>query len=320
MVVYAHVRRANMKFGKILTYLTLFAVACLAKPDLNSRADDNGIINIAGRLFQRIVTGKQDHTTVALFSVDAGTMNCEICRLIEPEFKALAYSYKLQHGLDSGIRFVYADFGKNRNLFEQFAIESVPNFWIFKPNTIVPISGDLSSGVSAEKLAALVERETGKGAPIVYRQDPAKKYATLASSILCGAALFFTRKTLLKIFTSRKVWAALSIISVITLSSGFMFTRIRFTPYSQRGANGENLWLAGSQQYQFGAEVQVVSLIYTALTISTIFLAVIAPKVEGAKRQTLFVFFWLIVLWLGYSFLVDVFQRKLQMYPFKLLL
>ncbi|WBW73027.1 oligosaccharyltransferase gamma subunit Ost3 [Schizosaccharomyces osmophilus] len=309
-----------MKFGKILTYLTLFVVACLAKPDLNSRTDDNGIITIAGRLFQRIVTGKQDHTTVALFSVDATTMNCEICRLIEPQFKALAYSYKQKYGLDSGIRFVYADFGKNKNLFEQFGIESVPNFWVFKPNTIVPIAGDLSSGVDADKLAALVLKETGKGAPIIYRQDPTKKYASLVSTVLCGAALFFTRKILLKVFTSRKVWAAFSIITVITLSSGFMFTRIRFTPYSQRGENGENLWLAGSQQYQFGAEVQVVSLIYTALTISTIFLTVIAPKVRGAKRQTLFVLFWLIVLWLGYSFLVDVFQRKMQMYPFKLLL
>lgn len=40
-----------------------------------------------------------------------------------------------------------------------------------------------------------------------------------------------------------------------------MFTRIRFSPYSQRGEHGENLWLAGSQQFQFGAEVQVVSLL-----------------------------------------------------------
>jgi len=64
-------------------------------------------------------------------------------------------------------------------------------------------------------------------------------------------------KFIAPILNSRWTWAAITVITSLVMTSGFMFTRIRGTPYS--GPGGQ--WIMAGYQNQFGQEVHVVAAI-----------------------------------------------------------
>lgn len=96
--------------------------------------------------------------------------------------------------------------------------------------------------------------------PIPY-QEPVDwaRWATVAIGLL-GFAI--TLKMLSSVFLNRWSWALGTVIVSLVMTSGYMFTRIRGTPYS--GADGN--WIAAGYQNQFGQEVHVVAFICTPLS------------------------------------------------------
>jgi oligosaccharyltransferase complex subunit gamma len=59
------------------------------------------------------------------------------------------------------------------------------------------------------------------------------------------------------IFQSRWSWAIVTIVTSLVMTSGYMFTRIRGSPFT----GGDGNWIAGGFQNQYGQEVSVVAFI-----------------------------------------------------------
>ncbi len=57
---------------------------------------------------------------------------------------------------------------------------------------------------------------------------------------------------------SRWIWAIISILSSLVFTSGYMYTRIRGTPFAQLTKDGAQ-WVAGGYSNQYGAETYAVA-------------------------------------------------------------
>ena len=80
------------------------------------------------------------------------------------------------------------------------------------------------------------------------------KYATYAATVLIAGTVI---RFILPILKSRWVWAIGTVLTILTMTGGYMFVRIRDMPWS----GGDGAWIAGGYQNQFGQEVQVVAMI-----------------------------------------------------------
>ena len=111
----------------------------------------------------------------------------------------------------------------------------------------------LYSGFDAGPLAAHISKHTP--IPIPYK-DPINwaRWVSLATTAL---GFIMTLRFLSPILQNRWVWAIVTIVTSLIMTSGYMFTRIRGVPFV--GADGG--WIAGGFQNQYGQEVPVVAFI-----------------------------------------------------------
>lgn len=111
------------------------------------------------------------------------------------------------------------------------------------------------SGYEAEPLAQQLSRHTP--VPIPYKPPVDwMKYATIGATLLIAATLLRFISPFLK---SRWVWAIGTVLTILTMTGGYMFVRIREMPYTGEGGQ----WIAGGYQNQFGQETQVVAMMCT---------------------------------------------------------
>jgi len=109
------------------------------------------------------------------------------------------------------------------------------------------------SGFDAAPLAEHLSRLTP--IPIPYKEpiDWAKWGMTAGIVVIVGALLH----ALAPILLTRWTWAFFSVVLMIVMTSGYMFTRIRNSPWVGQGG----AWIAGGFQTQYGQEVQVIAFI-----------------------------------------------------------
>jgi oligosaccharyltransferase complex subunit gamma len=108
-------------------------------------------------------------------------------------------------------------------------------------------------GLEPEPLANHISKHTP--IPIPYRAPiDWARWVTAATGVL-GFTL--TLRFIAPILHSRWTWAAGTILTSLIMTSGYMFTRIRGSPYT--AGNGQ--WIAPGFQNQYGQEVHVVALI-----------------------------------------------------------
>ena len=177
------------------------------------------------------------------------------------------------------------------------------------------------SGFEARPLAEFLSKFTP--IPIPYK-DPIDwaKFVTIAIGVL-GSLLFL--RFIAPIVQNRWSWAAATVVTILVMVGGYMFTRIRGVPYN--GGNGN--WIAGGYQNQFGQEVQVVAFICTLilsiqpcpssltagpadglLSFALLMLILVVPHQTSPQRQRLQVYLWTGVTMIVYSVLVSLFRVK----------
>lgn len=107
------------------------------------------------------------------------------------------------------------------------------------------------SGYAAESLAEHLSLYTPVRIP--YRAPiDWTKYGTYAAT---GLLLTTVARFITPLLKSRITWAVITIGTILVMTGGHMFVRIRGMPYSD-GAN----WIAAGYQNQFGQETQVIAL------------------------------------------------------------
>ena len=162
------------------------------------------------------------------------------------------------------------------------------------------------SGFDVETLIEQVSKTT----PVPIPHSPPPNYGAIFTVVLGALTLLLSVRYFAPIFTSRWVWAALVIGASIIFTSGFMFVRIRGSPWVAHH-NGQPQWMAGGYQSQYGMEVQVIGAICalsfltgnneTYLTLMIIDLTAafsytalifLVPQISSPSKQRLGVYIW----------------------------
>ncbi|KAE9391651.1 oligosaccharyl transferase subunit OST3/OST6 family [Gymnopus androsaceus JB14] len=313
-----------MKLFAFLSFLALplaFAASSDGKEKLTSlAASGNGVIKLNDEIFDLLTAPSRDWSASIQFTALDKRRRCAPCKEFEPSWNAVAKAWTTVPAAQRDHHFFATlDFDDAPGVFQKLNLASAPVVWVYgaargpyQTGKTQPLKYDFSNGFEAGPLALHLSNHTPVPIPYKAPIDWAR-WMTVISGLL-GFAL--TIRFIAPVLQSRWTWAIITICTSLTMTGGYMFTRIRGAPYT--GADGS--WIAGGYQNQFGQEVQVVALIYGTLAFSVVMLTMIVPYQSSPARQRLQIYLWSGVLMLVFSVLVTLFRVKNRGYPFRLLL
>ncbi|KAJ6512539.1 dolichyl-diphosphooligosaccharide-protein glycotransferase [Mycena sanguinolenta] len=282
-----------------------------------------GVIKLNSTTFD-LITGPARNWSASVLITSLDPRNgCEPCQGFDPSWKAVAraWSKVAQPHRDSHF-FGLVDFIDSPSVIRRLGLYDAPTLYNYPPTEGPRATGksgfwayDFSQhGWEPAPLAQNLSNATP--VPIPYGPPfPWDRWVTLAAGVVTlGVAIGLGIPFLKTVWP----WAISSIVMCLVMISGYMFTRIRESPWM--GRNGG--WVAPGPQEQFGREVQLIFVIYATLTLSFIMLLVVVPRQQSAFAQRLHVYFWTVTILVAYSVLVVFYKVKRRSlgYPFRLLL
>ncbi|ESK97005.1 dolichyl-diphosphooligosaccharide-protein glycotransferase [Moniliophthora roreri MCA 2997] len=316
-----------MKLWSFLPLVALPFASAASRDEARAKLVDlaaagNGVIKLDSKSFDLLTSPRRNWSAAIQFTALDRRRRCAPCKEFEPSWNAVAqaWSSTSKEHRDNHF-FGTLDFDEAPSVFQQLGLASAPVVYVYPAaeGPRQPASGktspskyDFSTGFEAGPLAEHLSNHTP--IPIPYKEpfDWAKLITGLAGLLAFAVTLRFISP----ILQSRWTWAAITVLTSLVMTGGYMFTRIRNVPYT--GADGA--WIAGGYQNQYGQEVQVVALVYGTLSFAFLMLIMIVPYQSSPSRQRLQVYLWSGVILLVYSVLVTLFRVKNRGYPFKLLL
>ncbi|KAJ7449828.1 hypothetical protein FB451DRAFT_1146605 [Mycena latifolia] len=312
----------------LLPFLALFSLPFIhaASPDAARQklvalaAAGGGLIKLDAASYDLLTTPNRDWSASIEFTALDPRRRCAPCKEFNPSWNAVAKAWTKtpQTHRDTHF-FATLDFDNGQTVFQQLGLSSAPVVYVYPAmegpratGKSTPSKYDFSHGFEAEPLAQHLSNHTPIPIPYTAPFDWAR-WTTIASGLLAFAvALRFVAP----ILQSRWTWAIITILISLIMTSGYMFTRIRNSPF----LGGDGSWIAGGFQNQFGQEVQVVALVYGTLGASFLMLIMVIPYQTSAQRQRFQIYLWSVIIMLVYSILVVLFKVKNRGYPFRLLL
>ncbi|KAG5634644.1 hypothetical protein H0H81_001282, partial [Sphagnurus paluster] len=306
-----------MKYGKSFLILLSIPFCLVAAQDARQQLVElakagNGIIKLDSKTFDLLTSPKRTWSvSVQLTALDK-RRRCGPCNEFEPSWNAVgqAWSKVSKEHRDEHF-FATLDFDNGQTVFQKLGLQSAPVVYVYPAaqGPRVPVSGkvtplkyDFSNGFDAGPLAESLSRHTP--IPIPYKAPiDWTRYITIATGVLGSlVALRFISP----IIQSRWTWALGTIAISLVMTSGYMFTRIRSSPFTGGGGN----WIAAGFQNQFGQEVSVVAAIYGLLAMSFLMLVMVVPHQTSPARQRVQIYLWSGVFVIVYSVLVSLFRVK----------
>ncbi|EKM55563.1 uncharacterized protein PHACADRAFT_144077 [Phanerochaete carnosa HHB-10118-sp] len=312
----------------LLTLLALpFCQALISKDQAREEltklaAANNGVVNVDEHTFELLTLPDREWSSTIVFTAMDPRRKCGPCKGFQPAYDSVAKAWtKVAQEHRNQHFFGYANFEDAMTVFQKVGIQSAPLVYLYPATEgpykapsgrTTPLVYDFSGGFDAEPLAQYLSRHTP--VPIPYKPPVDwMKYATIGATLLIAVTALRVISPLLK---SRWVWAIGTVLTILTMTGGFMFVRIREMPYT--GNDGQ--WIAAGYQNQFGQETQVVGLLYGLLSASFLMLTMVAPYQTSPRRQQWQVWLWSAVICIIFSVLVSLFRVKNRGYPFKLLI
>ncbi|ORZ18679.1 hypothetical protein BCR42DRAFT_411396 [Absidia repens] len=284
---------------------------------------ENGVVKMDSNAYFQYTQGKRDYGLVVLLTALGDQIRCVPCREFDPEYKLVASSvHKSKHS--DQVFFGHLDFQDGQAVYQQLAIQTAPNVFYFPPSATgdnkEPIKYDLSrNGFAAEPLAEFIKHQSGISFNVTRPFD----YGQFIAKVILGLGVLATIKLVYRHFAfilfHKNTWAAITIVTVIVMTSGHMFNRIRNTPYAMPGPNGQLSYVANGFSSQFGIETQLVASIYAVLAFAVVSLATFVPRFEDKWRQRVGVYIWSCCFIVIFSCLMALFKIKNGAYPFKVL-
>ncbi|TID22374.1 oligosaccharyl transferas-like protein subunit [Venturia nashicola] len=319
-----------MRASQLLSALLLpLAVLAAKKPtDVFGKANAKSFpIKLDDNKFAELTKAPRDYASIVLLTALEPRYGCIACQEFHPEWQLLSQSW--QKGDRSGsTRTVFAtlDFTDGKGTFQSLQLQHAPVLLLYHPTSgpnakvdTNPTRFDFSAGrQTAESIHAWISRTLPEGKkPRVSRPFNYVKAVAVTTAVL-GFVSFFAVAApyLAPLIQNRNLWAAVSLIAVLLFTSGHMFNHIRKVPYVSGNGKGGISYFASGLQNQFGLETQIIAAIYGVLSFATITLAIKVPRIADAKIQGVAVMAWSAVIFLMYSFLLNIFRFKNAGYPF----
>lgn len=297
-----------------------------------NKAGSSKVIALTEDTFEQYLNGPRDYHVVLLLSSASPKFNCPLCMEFKPEYELVAKSWFQDHpnGIESGegkdIFFMYAEFMNAKTLFQKMKLNNIPKLFAFPPTTVSTPEAWLDEAVEyqffqgkhsdiiIEWLKPLTNHKFNVYVPINYNR------------ILINAGITFGVILLIKVFfehfktfvTSKYLWMCLSIISTLLFTSGYMFTQIRHAPYTREHPDGHIDYFIAGQQTQLGAETQIVSAAYGALSLLFVILVRKLPEISHPKARFIATTLISTLIYVGFSLFLSFVGLK-SPYPLLLL-
>ncbi|KLO10678.1 dolichyl-diphosphooligosaccharide-protein glycotransferase [Schizopora paradoxa] len=281
-------------------------------------ASSDGIIQLNDETFDLVTSSKRDWSVVLQLTAMDKKMRCSPCREFEPSFKAVSKAWKSVPKSERDKHFFATlDFADGEKIFRRLQIMAAPVVTFYPategPNKLAngkvdPFQYDFSNyGYDAKELATLMSQFTS--VPIPYRVPIDWGFVlTFGATVLsCAVAA----RLILPVLVNKWTWAAITISTMLVMTSGFMFVRIRGMPYR----TAEHTMVPGYQN-QVGAEIWTVSSKYFILSSSFLVLIIGAPRQSNSNFQRGAVYIAVVIIVMMFSALIKDFKVKNGGYPF----
>ncbi|SAM01804.1 hypothetical protein [Absidia glauca] len=285
--------------------------------------DNHGLVKLDSNSYFKYTQGKRDYGLVVLITALGDQFRCVPCREFDPEYRLVASSFQKTDHSDR-VFFGHLDFEDGQAVYQQLAIKTAPNVLYFPPSQAnenkEAIKYDLArSGLIAEPFADFIKQQSGVTFALARPFD----YGQFITKVILGLGALAAVRLIYRYFSfllfHRNTWAMITIVTVLVMTSGHMFNRIRNTPYALPGPNGQISYVASGFSSQYGIETQLVASIYGVLAFAVVSLAYTVPSFDDKWRQRVGVYIWTSCFIVIFSCLMALFKIKNEAYPFKMM-
>lgn len=286
------------------------------------------VLNLDTELHDVLTEKPRNYSAMVVLTALAPEFGCQPCKDFDSEFRTLAHSFarsKSSHPLYFGV----LDFQQGREVFQRLNIQTAPIVFLFPPTEgphAREISGDFEiydvarKGLGADALATFVSSKINEPIKIVRPLN----YPLIGISIVLFlgfiATVKYVARSVVWLLSNKKVWAVGSLGTILLMTSGFMWNRIRNPPYVSVSQNGKPEYIVGGFQQQVAIETQISAALNGVCALTVVALSIYVPTVQSAFRQRILVLTLTSAMVIVYSVLIVVFKIKSPGYPFKLLL
>lgn len=348
-----------MKFSAkniVLCIFTLFA--CLSECASNkkllqeTKKGYKNVIKLTDSNFRNILKPTNDSHVIVFLTATQDDIGCTLCQAMESEYYTLAESWFKTHpdGLNDpketgskGFFFAKADYseGGNSQVFQHFKAAQVPLLYVFAPtddpnaniNTFQQLNIPATTPAGDQRVEMLINSFIHyfdlKNYKLYKPVDYVSRGITISATIIFIVLLNKFSKPVIAIIKSKILWAVISTGFIIVMCNGYMFNKIRNSPYAGH-SNGGVEYFQGGMQSQYAIETQIVSFLYAVLGLAVLLLAKLVPylsqyylkqqkQYNAATSSLILTVVLLAIVFFFSSALMFVFRMKYPGYPFKLL-
>ena len=303
---------------KIPTLLLLLSVLCaaLAKSTLLDKFDKAGskngnVVKLNDRSYDELIQSpERDFGVAVVLTAMDERMKCLPCHKFAPEFTSLATQAKRSKNRDS-IVFASLDFMDGQPIFNRMGLNTAPSLYYHPPYSSKGQLYDFNrNGFIAERIVDFVN--THSHTKFRYSRPVDHTKTVTAIFLFTVVALFAKRnwKTFTKPFLlSKWSWCMVTLIIILTMTSGYMWNQIRKPPQMVMTKNGAQYFASGVTN-QYRVETAIIGAIYALLASTIVVLTISVPKIQNTSKQRLATYLWTLILLVTFSVLVHIFKMK----------
>lgn len=333
---------AEMKVSAIwmaLLMLVQLSWAITYEKALESTEKD-GLLHLTDKNYKKMLKN-DDFSLVIFFTADDPRVGCNLCQQFSPEYKSMVYQYSQNlknsdpntyNPIDdeddkSRVIFAYADFMSARTYFELMQMRSVPRLFYYEPGKGPRMTAfnDEYVFLSTENLVGC-QRWIAQNVPkltvssLQFTPEPAKSMF-FTSLVLLGLVAFVAykfRSHVATVIKNKTLWLAFCFGLIILFISGHMYNEIRHTESYKKDKNGVIMYFATGHNTQYGAETQIMSIVYGLLTFSVTAILKFLPTMTDAKKRALGSVVACVAIFFVYSYMIEAYRIKSPNYPLHL--
>jgi oligosaccharyltransferase complex subunit gamma len=335
-----------MKVEWFRVILALFSIVSVGIAGLSKQElihlqakQGNKVIRVDSENYSNLLSGKKDYHLVLLLTSDSPQINCVLCNEFKPEFELVGSSWIKDHpqGLTEqelqqeseipvkDVFFLLAEFMESKPLFQALKLNNIPKVYYFPPTNNTGANKYLEEftdyvfmqGSHSQLLANWLSSKTGLQFNIYMPPDYSKIGKIAATTFFSVIIIVKFFNYFVKFLSSKLFWCSLSIISVLLLTTGYMFNEIRGVPYVNDHGDGRVDYFLPGQQQQYGVETNILSFVYGFLSLLVILLVKKVPQIKNSSVNLLAIVILSSLIFGFYSVLLSIFGLKGMGYPYK---
>ncbi|CAK9441586.1 uncharacterized protein LODBEIA_P54540 [Lodderomyces beijingensis] len=334
--------------GLVLSYLCAPVQSALTKDQLLQTVQNSKrkLLPVNDANYETILNGKRDYHVVVFFTSEAPQINCVLCKEIAPEFELIADSWFKDHphgvGIGEGegeeidadgnkvepkknVFFFKSEFADSRKFFSLFGLNNIPKIFHFAPTKAKGPNNFLKErteyqffqGDHKSLMVNWLSDLTGHSYNLYIPIDRTRLVINVVVGFVGALLAKRFKKQIFGVLLSRLVWIGVSIVSVLLFTTGYMFNKIRGSPYLIEHPDGRTEYFIGGQQTQLGIETQIISFIYGLMSILVIILIKRAPEIKTPSINLILVAVISGLIFLLFSLLLSIFGLKGLGFPYR---